>query len=192
MTGQHDRDTRPAALWLRVSTTEQSTDNQAGLQSWAQRRGLSVAHVATVEDSAYRTDGGHGREFDAARDALLRRASRGEVRVVLVWALDRLTRRGPEDALRVVRQLAERGCEVWSDQEPWLEDTRDPAQRELLIAITGWLAQQESARRSERVKAGMARAKREGKRVGGRKAGAKDRKPRRTDGYTPEAMRRER
>jgi len=51
------------------------------------------------------------------------------------------------------------------------------------VAFAGWVAKQESARRSERVRAGMARAKAEGKVIGARKPGAKDKRPRRTDGY---------
>ncbi len=52
------------------------------------------------------------------------------------------------------------------------------------MAFAGWMAQQESARRSARIKAGLQRRKAEGKPVGGAvsKRG-KDRKPRRRDGY---------
>ena len=57
-------------------------------------------------------------------------------------------------------------------------DTTNPAVAELLLAIMAWLAQQESARRSERTKAGMARAKAAGKVIGGRKLGSKNKRPR--------------
>ncbi len=70
---------------------------------------------------------------------------------------------------------------VVSVQEPWL-DTTNPAVAELLLAIMAWVAQQESARRSERTRAGMARAKAQGKRIGGRQPGAKDKRPRKRRG----------
>jgi putative DNA-invertase from lambdoid prophage Rac len=101
---------------------------------------------------------------------------------VLIWALDRLSRRGIEDTLSVLRRLAEHEADVWSLQEDWLR-TSDPAMRELLIGIFGWMAGQESKRRSERIKAGLARRKAEGKPVGGRVAGAKDKHKRGSDGY---------
>ena len=45
------------------------------------------------------------------------------------------------------------------------------------------MTQQESNRRSKRIKAGLARRKAEGKTVGGRRLEAKDRLKRRTEGY---------
>jgi len=52
------------------------------------------------------------------------------------------------------------------------------------------VAHQESARRSERIKAGLARRRAEGKPVGGRKLSAKDRRPRKTEGYSAAWVRR--
>jgi putative DNA-invertase from lambdoid prophage Rac len=46
---------------------------------------------------------------------------------------------------------------------------------DLLLVITGWVAQMESKRRSERTKAGMARARAAGKHVG-RPKGSSDKK----------------
>ena len=51
------------------------------------------------------------------------------------------------------------------------------------MAFAGWMAEQESRRRSERVKAGIARRKASGQSFGGRTPGAKDKRPRRTGGY---------
>jgi DNA invertase Pin-like site-specific DNA recombinase len=50
--------------------------------------------------------------------------------------------------------------------------------QDVLLAFAGWMAEQESKRKSDRVKAGIARRKAEGKPFGGRKPGSKDRKPR--------------
>jgi DNA invertase Pin-like site-specific DNA recombinase len=110
MTDTGEAEGLPCALWLRVSTSGQHTENQAGLAAWAARRGLRVVAVHELSDSAWTAANGKGREFDAARRDLLRDARSGRVRVVLIWALDRLTRRGPEDALSYVRQLTESGC----------------------------------------------------------------------------------
>lgn len=53
---------------------------------------------------------------------------------------------------------------------------------EILFAIAGWVARLESERKSERIKAGLARALKEGRKLGQPK-GSKDRNPRRKSGY---------
>lgn len=52
----------------------------------------------------------------------------------------------------------------------------------MLVAFAGWMAQQESSRRSERIRAGLERRRAEGKPVG-RQPGSTDNKPRRRSGY---------
>ena len=105
----------------------------------------------------------------------------GEYDVLLVWALDRLSREGVEATLRILRRFRQHGVPIVSLQEPWT-DTGDPHLAELLSSIFAWMAHAESERRSERTKAGLARRKAEGKPIG-RLAGAKDRKPRKRSGY---------
>ena len=142
-----------AALWLRVSTDEQTTSNQrAELEAWAVRRGWEIARVYDLAGvSAWK--GRHREPLDAVVDA----AKRGEFQVLLIWALDRLTREGIPETLEAVHRLSRAGVMVVSLKEPWLE-TAGPL-RDLLLSITGWVAQQESQRRSERTKAGVARVK---------------------------------
>ena len=171
------------AIWARVSTTDQCTANQLEvLRDWAARRGLEIVTEFATEDSAWSSGNGKGAEFDAARKKLLAGAHHGDYSVVLIWALDRLGRRGTEDTLATLRQLYERGADVWSYTEDWLV-TSTPAMRELLVSIFAWMAQQESNRRSERIRAGLARRKAAGLPVGGRQQGSRDRKPRARAGY---------
>lgn len=171
-----------AAIWARVSTTDQHAQNQlAQLREWAANRGLRVVTEYVTEDSGWLKASGHGEAFDAARTAMEEAARLGTWDVLLVWAVDRLGRRGIEDTLGVLRRLYGRDVEVWSHQESWLV-TSEPRMRELLVSFMAWLAEQESARRSERVKAGLERRRAEGKPVG-RKPGSKDRKPRKRSAY---------
>jgi DNA invertase Pin-like site-specific DNA recombinase len=176
-----------AAIWARVSTEDQHTENQLQvLRKRAHDCGLEVVTEFVTEDSAWagaKGGNGKGAEFEARRSAMLAGVRRGEYSVIFVWAIDRLSRQGSEDMQRYLRLLAEAGADVRSDQESWL-NTADPFAREILIGVFATLAKYESQRRSERTKAGLARRKAEGKPVGGRKAGAKDRKPRQRDGYT--------
>jgi len=112
--------------------------------------------------------------------AMLADAHAGKFRYLIIWAADRAVRTGIEDLLRLVRKLRESGVSVISVKEPWLSGS--DATTELLLAIAGWVAHQESQRRSERVKAGLARRKAAGLPVG-RQPGAADKGTRRKSGY---------
>ena len=164
-----------AALWLRVSTEEQETDNQLqALQTEAKRRGFDVVQVYDVSESAYQ--GAHQKALsDVYSDARV-----GKFEVLLIWSLDRLSREGPAATLEIVNRLTRQGVDLVSLQEPWLEVNGEL--RELLLSVVAWVARWESQRRSERTKAGMDRARAEGKQIG-RPEGAKDRRRRRRSGY---------
>ncbi len=168
---------KKAAIWARVSTDHQHEENQVpDLERFCAHHGYEITRRYLLSDvSAY--NGAHRETLKRALDD----AWRGEFSVIVVWALDRITREGAEGALRIIRQFRERGCVVLSVQESWLNGS--PEVQDVLVAFAAWIAQQESARRSERIKAGLARRRAEGKPVGGRKPGSKDRKPRQTAGY---------
>jgi DNA invertase Pin-like site-specific DNA recombinase len=169
-----------AAVWMRVSTGEQEADNQApDIARFAEHHGFQVVRTFTVADSAWNGGKDNG-EYRATLQAALDGAWAGEYEVLIVWALDRITREGAEGALRIIRMFRERGCTVLSVKESWLNSSPEVA--DVLVAFAGWMAQQESARRSERVKAGLERRRREGKPVG-RQVGARDRAPRKRSGY---------
>jgi DNA invertase Pin-like site-specific DNA recombinase len=79
-----------------------------------------------------------------------------------------------------MRQFRERGCVLLSAQESWLNTT--PEIQDVLVAFAGWMAQQESRRRSERIGAGLERRKAAGLPVG-RQPGAVDKTRRKRSGY---------
>lgn len=169
-----------AAIWARVSTADQHPENQK-LAEWAQRRGVEVVAEFTVHDSAWKNGNGKGREFDTARAELLEGARRGDYQLVVIWSLDRWSRRGIRDSLTTLERLWDLGCDVWSQQEPFVEVPSEI--RPLMVSVFAWMAEQESKRRSERTKAGLQRRREvDGKPVG-RQRGAADKKPRRRSGY---------
>jgi DNA invertase Pin-like site-specific DNA recombinase len=63
---------------------------------------------------------------------------RGGFEVLVVWALDRLSRGGAEDTLRLLRRFREAGVAVVSLQEPWLGVD---GMADVLIAFAGWVSQ---------------------------------------------------
>lgn len=144
------------AIYARVSTAEQSTDNQLpDLEALASRRGFDIVRVFSENVSAVKTRP----EFDA----MIAAAHRGKFEALLVWSLDRL-HRSMVGALQTVLDLDRRGVQVVSYKEPWL-DTGGPV-RSLLIGIFGWVAEQERLRIGDRTKAGLERARRRGVRLG--------------------------
>ena len=166
-----------AALYLRVSTTEQNVDNQLpALEAYADSRGWQIVEVYQENESAWKS--GHQKEL--ARLLADCRNGRHRVDVVLVWALDRLSREGAAAILNLVNTFKAYGVRVISYQESWTE--APGAIGEVLYAIAGWVAKMESERRSERTKAGLARAIASGKRLG-RPAGSKDGGKRKRTGY---------
>lgn len=175
----------PAALWLRVSTDDQTTENQRqALAPFAAQLGLTVVREYDVTGSAWRGD------QRAALDAALADARAHRYNVLLVWKLDRITRQGGEDLLAILNDFGTAGVTVRSLHDAWLSGplTHDG---KLLGFIEGWRADGESNLRSLRTKAGLARARADGKRIG-RPPGKKDKNPgaRPREGYKREAARR--
>lgn len=169
-----------AAIWVRVSTGHQDSDNQVpDVERFAAHHGYTIVKTYTVSESAWNggKDGGeYRRTLKQAQDD----AHAGEFEVMVVWALDRLTREGAEGALRIIRKFREHGCAIVSVKESWLSGAAEI--QDVLVAFAGWVAQQESRRRSERIRAGLERRRAEGKPVG-RQPGTKDKTRRKRAGY---------
>ena len=160
-----------AGLYLRVSTTKQEIANQMpALEDYAKRRGFEIVQVYSENETAWK----NGHQAQLAR--LIEDARKGTFEVALVWALDRLSREGALAILSLVSKLKNYGVKVISYQESWTEAPGDLA--DILYAITGWVAKMESQRRSERTKAGLKRARQEGKPIGKRGPDKKKRKRR--------------
>ncbi len=141
-----------AVIYARVSTSEQTLDNQVqALTTWAEGRGYEVVATYQESESAWRE--GHQRELARLRWD----AKRGKFEVVLLWALDRLSREGPLKVLSLVQWFGQQGVKLLSYQEPWT--WTDGPMAELLYSLTAWIAKYESDRRSERTLAGLARSR---------------------------------
>jgi DNA invertase Pin-like site-specific DNA recombinase len=108
--------------------------------------------------------------------AMFLAASRREVGVVLVWALDRLSREGIFETLKHWRQLRDNGIQFESFSEPQFRTTGPFGDlfAELFIALSACFAKMERMRISDRTKAGLERARLKG-RIGGRPAPVFDR-----------------
>ena len=138
-----NHDLTPAGIWIRVSSGGQDEQSQVpDLEKFCAAHGYAIKKRYELHDkSAY-----HG-EQEAKQDEALADTRAGIIRALVVWASDRLERRGAEATLKIFRQFGEAGGRVESVLEPFLNG-EDP---ELMIAITGWKDRAESKRKSERV-----------------------------------------
>lgn len=144
-----------AAIYVRVSTAEQTVDNQIKpLKEFCFERGLEIVNVYSETESAWVN--GHQREWAL----LMHGAAARHFDVVVVWSLDRVTREGISTIFMRIKALKSYGVTLLSYQEAWLETLGEMA--DLFVAQLSWVAQFESKRRSERTKAGLDRARASG------------------------------
>jgi len=166
------------ALFVRVSSDDQHPEIYLPeMQRWADARGVNVVKVFMISDSASNEGKarGKGAEFDAARAELVEGARLGLWGVALIWNINRLSRRGYKDLSGVIDQLHDYDCELWSHEEPWLQ-TVGPF-GEIVVHMLAWMAENQMKELSTKVKLGMIRARDvEGKKIGGRKAGSRNRR----------------
>jgi DNA invertase Pin-like site-specific DNA recombinase len=146
-----------AALYLRVSTVDQHPETQGlELRRFAQERGYEIVQE-------YVDHGVSGTKVRRpALDQLLKDAHRRRFDVVLVWSCDRLAR-STKHFLQVLDELNESGIQFLSQREAI--DTEGPLGRAIVVIISA-IAELERSLIVERVRAGMRRAKLEGRRIG--------------------------
>jgi len=150
------------AIYARVSTAdkEQNPDTQLlPLREFATAQAWTVAgeHVdyASANDLRGRT----------AWRALLDLAAKRRVDVILVWKLDRAFRSVAHMA-QTIEQMRRWGVGLRSYSEPWIDTSGTSPVADLMLNILASFAQFERSLIAERVRAGMDRAKRQGKHVG--------------------------
>jgi DNA invertase Pin-like site-specific DNA recombinase len=145
-----------AALYMRVSTLDQHPETQFyDLRQMASQRGFEI--VAEYTD---RISGAKARR--PGLDDLMRDARRGKFDIVLVWASDRIAR-SVKHFLEVLDELSRLNIEYVSFRENI--DTGGPLGR-AVVTIIGVVAELERSLIVERVRAGMRRARLEGRHIG--------------------------
>jgi DNA invertase Pin-like site-specific DNA recombinase len=149
-----------AALYTRVSTRDkgQETANQLGqLRDFCAAQGWPI--VAEYEDHE-----SGGKPDRAQFKAMMLHAAQRRFDVVLFWALDRFSREGVYETHTYLKRLDDAGVRFRSFTEPYLNSCG--MFRDAVISILAVIAKQERTRISERVRAGLNRAKQLGTRSG--------------------------
>jgi DNA invertase Pin-like site-specific DNA recombinase len=148
---------KKAAIYARVSTPDQHLETQLyDLRKLAAQRGFEV-----VKEHCDRGISG-SKAKRPGLDSMMADARRGEFSVVLVAAFDRIAR-STKNFLEIVDELTELGIEFVSAREAI--DTSGPMGR-MFITLVGSIAELERSLITERIRAGMRRARLEGQRLG--------------------------
>src|SRR6187399_1125908 len=155
-----------AVLYLRVSTIEQTTANQEReLQAIAERMGWEIVKV--YKDHGI--SGAKGRNGRPAFDAMCKAAAKREFDIVMAWSVDRLGR-SLQDLVGFLTELQALRIDLFLHQQGI--DTTTPAGK-ALFQMMGVFAEFERSMIQERVKAGLARARAQGRVLGRPRVSAK-------------------
>ena len=145
-----------AAIYARVSTFDQEPENQLQeLRRYVEARGWTRTEYIDKGVSG-------AKDSRPALDTLVRDAKRRKFDTLIVWRLDRLGR-NLNHLITLLEELQAMGVAFVSLHDGI--DATTPAGK-LQMHILGAIAEFERARIAERVKAGLARAKAQGRRLG--------------------------
>jgi DNA invertase Pin-like site-specific DNA recombinase len=150
---------KQVAIYARVSTGEQTPDNQLQeLRAVASRMGWRVAE----EHVDHGISGAKGRDRRPAYDRLYNAIVRREIDLVMAWSVDRLGR-SLQQLVGLLSDLHVKGIDLYLHQQGI--DTTTAAGK-AMFQMCGVFAEFERAMIRERVKAGLERARAQGKRLG--------------------------
>ena len=161
-------------LYVRVSTDKQEADNQTlQLRNYCVKMGYDIVkeYVDVIS----------GKENSRpAFDRMFRDSKTRSFDMVIFWDLSRFSRSGTLFTLQKLKELDNIGIGWYSYQDAYLSSLGDF--KDVVLSILSTLAKIEREKISERTKAGLERAILRGSKLG-RPKGARDLKPRRSDGY---------
>jgi DNA invertase Pin-like site-specific DNA recombinase len=150
------------AIYIRVSTSRQDTDNQRReLEVVAERSGWRIVKV--YEDAGI--SGAKGRDQRPGLDAMMKGVNSKEFDMVASWSVDRLGR-SLTDLLGILQALHEKGVGLFLHQQGL--DTSTTAGK-AMFQMLGVFAEFERGIIRERVNAGLARARAKGVKLGRRR-----------------------
>lgn len=149
------------AVYARVSTNDKEQNPETQLRPLREHvAGLDgITTLGEFVDTASADDLRGRREWRS----LLEMAMKRKVDLIVVWKLDRAFR-SVLDGASTLQTLRSCGCGIRSLQEPWI-DTTTPIGEAMYHITLAW-AQLEKRQLTERVKAGIDRARAEGKHLG--------------------------
>jgi DNA invertase Pin-like site-specific DNA recombinase len=151
--------TKRVALYLRVSTDQQTVENQRReLEAVAQRMGWEIVEALADEGIS----GAKGRDKRPAFDKLMKMVARKEIDLIACWSVDRLGR-SLQHLVTFLGEINDRGVDLYLHTQGL--DTSTPAGRAMFSMLSVFAEFERSILR-ERIMAGLARSRAQGKRSG--------------------------
>lgn len=168
------------AIYCRVSKDEmsdsgklQNTDNQLiPLRKFADALGYIV-----IGEFVDRASGGDSNRPEFQRMLSMVRQKRFDL--VLVWRLDRFSREGITNTMSYIKQLRDYKTGLKSLEESWLDTSQDGV-ADLVLSVMAWANNNEKKKISSNTKAGLVRARLEGKILGRHPKGCECKKHKKT------------
>jgi DNA invertase Pin-like site-specific DNA recombinase len=150
---------KTAAIYARVSTNGQTTDNQIReLRKVAKRHGWKVA----AEYIDHGVSGAKGRDQRPALDKLLKAANRRDYSIIMAWSVDRLGR-SLRHLVGFLDEIHAKGVDLYLHQQNI--DTSTPSGK-AMFQMAGVFAEFERSMIQERVRVGLELAREQGKVLG--------------------------
>lgn len=135
----------------------------ARVSSYGQELDLQLAQLSAAKcEKVFREKDSGAKDDRRELRRMLRALASGDV--VIVTALDRLTRGGPYKTLSVLQEITSRGATYKSLAEPWADTTHELG--EVLAALVGYIARKTRQDILVRTAAGRERARANGVRFG--------------------------
>jgi DNA invertase Pin-like site-specific DNA recombinase len=156
-----DASQKRAALYLRISKADgqQTEENQRReLREFLQKEGYELVGEYVDHES-----GRKGRRERDAFDEMFEAAENREFDVLVFWSLDRFSREGIRKTISYLQQLEALGVGFRSYTEL---NTENELVSHILLAVMSYFAEYEAKKISRRTKAGLERAREEGKQIG--------------------------
>tara|TARA_Y100000310_G_scaffold96133_1_gene93929 strand:- start:240 stop:893 length:654 start_codon:yes stop_codon:yes gene_type:complete len=142
-------------IYLRTSTEEQNPQNQLKDCEKLVKK-LNINNYEVLEDKVSAWKDIDRKNFDLIKKAIERK----EVETLICWDLDRLYR-NRKRLIEFFELCKIYNCKIHSFRQKWLEELNDipkpfnEIMHNLMLSIMGWLAEEESIKKSMRVKSAV-------------------------------------
>ncbi len=151
-------------IWIRVSDANQTAKSQLpDIKQYIKHKGWQLRKTWVISHSGWKGE-------IPERKEIFKQARLGKFKHFVVWAIDRWTRKGADALMKDLKLFTDYGVQFHSIQESFLDYVNMPGVgeylREFIIKLFAWQAEQESRKKSNRLRISYKQKKREAHKTG--------------------------